>query len=422
MILGVLAVLAGAVVVANPPRAPRASSDAGRLPQSVYVWQRAWGAPVRTAVVERASAFAGVVVLATELAWTADGLEHAVAAWDADALRAANTPIGLALRIGPCSRERMRRSTTVEALVEHARRVVCEAESRGVEPSELQIDFDCATAALPDYAAWVRAIKRAVSPLPVTITVLPTWMRSDAFGPLVRETAGFVLQVHSVDKARMEDPEPSLCDDRRARNWIEDAAQFGVPFQVALPSYGYLAVFDDRGALSGLVAESPVSLKPDAARVREVRAEPAAMAMLMRDLEASRPATMCGVIWYRLPVDGDRLNWAWPTMQSVMRGMVPEPSLQLVAQRDGQGLVEVQAMNAGDAESTLPAEVAVRWHEPSRLLAADGLTGMEADRSTDAVIFRRVSGATGGRLRPGERRSLGWLRLERDMEVGIDAN
>ncbi|MFM7809947.1 MAG: DUF3142 domain-containing protein, partial [Planctomycetota bacterium] len=236
------------------------------MSQSVYVWQRAWNAEVREAVSRRASLFAGVVALDTEIGWKDGRSEHVEVAWDAESLRAAGVPVGLALRVGPCGKATMRDPATVAMLVEHAGRVVGMARQRGIEPAELQVDFDCATSRLDDYAAWIRAIASAVKPLPVTITVLPTWMGSSSFGPLVRASAGFVLQVHSVDKARMEDERPSLCDDIQARRWIEDAARFGVPFQVALPSYGYLAVLDERGALSGLVAESPVELQADAAR------------------------------------------------------------------------------------------------------------------------------------------------------------
>ncbi|MFM7808083.1 MAG: hypothetical protein ACKPEA_09165, partial [Planctomycetota bacterium] len=89
---------------------------------------------------------------------------------------------------------------------------------------------------------------------------------------------------------------------------------------------------------------------------------------------------------------------------------------------DGSGLIELHAANQGDADVAMPREVSVRWVAPSRLVAADALVGMQADRKDDGVTFRSADGATGGRLRPGERRSLGWLRLERDTEVAIDAH
>jgi len=420
MILGVLAALAGAVWWANPPLAPRAAKCAGGVPQSIYVWQRAWTGAVREAVVERASHAAGVVALAVEIAWKKGRMEVAEVAWDADSLRDACAPVGLALRIGPCDQAAMRDPGTMGALVSHARRIVELADHRGLELSELQIDFDSATSRLGDYAAWVREIAAAVRPVPVTITVLPSWMGSGAFGPLVRETAGFVLQVHSVDKARMEDDDPSLCDAERARAWIEQAAHFGVPFQVALPTYGYVALFDERGSLRGLVAEAQVAVPTAAAKAREVRSDPVAMAALMRELADSRPALMRGVIWYRLPVDGDRLNWSWPTLQRVARGETPEPRLHVQPARDGSGLIEVEARNEGDGDAEMPGAITVRWMEPARLVAADGVMGMEAERGPAAVTFRSSADAVLERLRPGERRRLGWLRLERDMEVAID--
>jgi hypothetical protein len=420
MILGGVAALVGVVLWANPPLAPRAPACAGGVPQSIYVWQRAWTDSVREAVVKRAPETAGVVALAAEIAWKKGRMEAAEVGWDAEALRDSCVPVGLALRIGPCDAATMRDPGTVRALVLHARRIVELAEHRGLDLSELQIDFDSATSRLGDYAAWVREIATAVRPVPVTITTLPSWMGSDAFGPLVRETAGFVLQVHSVDKARMEDHDPSLCDAERARAWIEQAARFGVPFQVALPTYGYVALFDDRGSLRGLVAEAQVAVPTAAAKAREVRSDPVAMATLVRELRDSRPALMRGVIWYRLPVDGDRMNWSWPTLQRVARGEIPEPRLEFQPARDGSGLIEVEARNDGDGDARMPGAITVRWKGPGRLVAADGVMGMETERGQAAVTFRSSADAALGRLRPGERRRLGWLRLERDMEVAID--
>ena len=390
------------------------------MPQSVYVWQREWNEPVRRAVAERVSQLGAVVALATEIGWTNGRLETVDVAWHADSLRAAGVPIGLALRVGPCSKTLMRDPASLAAVVSHAQRIVRSANQQGIALAELQLDFDCATSRLDGYAEWVRAVAAAVAPVPVTITVLPTWMESGRFGALVRETAGFVLQVHSVDKARMEDANPSLCDERLARRWIEQAARFGVPFRVALPTYGYLAVLDDRGSLRALVAESPVVPAESASRVRHVHADPDAMAMLVLELCLSRPALLRGVIWYRLPVEGDQLNWSWPTLQRVARGERPQPALRVSPERDGNGLVEVEARNDGDADAALPGAVIVRWTGDAGLLAADALRGMQAERGASTVTFRLAGDAGSPCLRPGERRKLGWLRLERDMEVAID--
>ena len=390
------------------------------MPHAVYVWQREWGDPVRRAVAERASQFDAVVALAAEIGWKDGRMETVDVAWNADALHAVGAPVGLALRIGPCSKVLMRDPSSLSAIVHHAQRIVGSANQQGIALAELQLDFDCATSRLDGYADWVRAVSAAIAPVPLTITVLPTWMESGRFGPLVRETAGFVLQVHSVDKARMEDATPSLCDERLARRWIEQAARFGVPFRVALPTYGYLAVLDDRGSLRALVAESPVVPAAVATRVRHVHADPDAMAMLVRDLGTSRPALLRGVIWYRLPVDGDQLNWSWPTLQRVARGERPQPALRVSPERDGRGLVELEARNDGDADAALPGAVIVRWTGAAGLLAVDALRGMQAERGVCTVTFRLADDAGSPSLRPGERRKLGWLRLEHDMEVAID--
>jgi hypothetical protein len=406
------------------PPSPRATDQ---ISHSAYVWQRAWSDPVRRAFEGRARALgAGTVVLAAEIGWRDGAPEHVEVALDHALIAAAGGPVGLALRIGPCPPTQLREPATLAYIAGVAQRAVAAARAGGWEPSELQLDFDCATSRLDEYRAWVESIGAGLRPMPVTITVLPSWMSSDSFGPLIRASAGFVLQVHSVEKASLEGGAPSLCDAASAIRWTERAAYFNVPFRVALPTYGYIAMFDDQGALAGLLAEGRPSALADGLRVREVSADPAAMAALVAHWTRSRPAAMQGIVWYRLPVEGDRLNWAWPTFARVLRGEAPAGSLAVSAREatDGPGsgtLLEVIAENGGDLDVELPRDLAVRWADGVRLLGADALAGMEWRRDAEcSVRFARFVGLGDARLRPGERRMLGWILLSGDMEVTVD--
>ena len=402
------------------PPTPRATTP---MSQSIYVWQRAWGDPVRRAVVDHASAAdGGLIALAAEVAWKDGVSSTAVVALDHAALAASKVPIGLALRIGPCPTKLLRDPGTIAMLTSIARAAVASARAGGCEPRELQIDFDSATARLDDYRRWIETIAAEVKPMPVTITVLPSWMSSSAFGPLVAASAGFVLQVHSVEKARIESAAPTLCDSASAVRWTEQASRYGVPFLVALPTYGYLAMMDDAGKLTGLIAESDASALETGSRVREVSASPSAIAELVANWMDARPQAMRGVIWYRMPVDGDRLNWSWPTLARVMRGAVPIGQLVLRCEESSAGLFELVAANDGDADATLPKSLLAQWSADVALVGADGLAGMEWSRkSANQAAFARVIEGPDARIRPGERRVIGWIRLDKHTEVSVHA-
>ena len=406
------------------PAAPRAVMP---MRQSVYLWQRAWNEPVRTAVEQRAPQFGGgMVVLGAEIGWTDGAPTQVVVELDHALLARTALPTGLALRIGPCPKELLSEAATIEYIAKVARDMLASARSGGWEPTELQLDFDSATSRLDGYRRWIEVLSAEFKPLRLTITVLPTWMSSSAFGPLVRATDGFVLQVHSVEKASLEAAAPSLCDARSALSWVEHAAHFGVPFRVALPSYGYLAFLNNAGALTGLVAEGRPHGEADGARVREVRADPTAMATLVARWMQTRPAAMQGIVWYRLPVDGDRLNWSWPTLSRVVRGEVPMAQLVLVARAGAGALVEVVAENHGDLEAELPRAIDARWTGAAEIVGADALAGMEWQRDVRGdlhheVRFTRAAALSEGRVQPGEARALGWIRLTHATEVELHA-
>ena len=223
-------------------------------------------------------------------------------------------------------------------------------------------------------------------------------------------------------EARSESAAPTLCDSASAVRWTEQASRYGVPFLVALPTYGYLAVMDDAGKLTGLIAESDASALETGSRVREVSARPSAIAELVAHWMGARPQAMRGVIWYRMPVDGDRLNWSWPTLARVMRGAVPIGQLVLRCEESSAGLFELVAANDGDADATLPKSLLAQWSADVALVGADGLAGMEWSRkSANQAAFARVIEGPDARIRPGERRVIGWIRLDKHTEVSVHA-
>lgn len=400
----------------HAPRAPRAFAP---LEHAAYVWQRDWTPQVRGAVERRLVDMREVSVLAGEITWDGDRRSiHRVRLPWRD-LSACSRPVGLALRLGACDRSTLVDGQAVSWVCEEARTILEHAREGGLQPAELQLDFDSATSQLAAYRGLVREVARTVAPVPVTLTALPSWMSSGDFGPLVRSVPRYVLQVHAFDRSRLEGPEPTLCHEGDAQRWVERAAAYGVPFDVALPTYGYLVVYGSDHRVKGLVAEAHDERLRGAAGVREIAADPVAMARLVRQWQGDRPACMRGVIWYRLPVDGDRLNWSWPTLAGVMKGSAPEGRLRLEARRSEPGLVEIVARNEGDGDAELPAAWTARWGAGSRLLGRDGVGAViTAGAGTGAASFA-MEFTRDRRMRPGELRRVAWMRFDADTEVTL---
>jgi hypothetical protein len=119
---------------------------------------------------------------------------------------------------------------------------------------------------------------------------------------------------------------------------------------------------------------------------------------------------MTGVIWYRLPVAGDTLNWRWPTLAAVMQGRAPHRNLRIEASAAQPS--EIVAINDGERDEPLPEMVEASW-SGARFVAADALEGYELERpAEDRVRFIRQPASTLSRLPPGASRSIGWIRCE----------
>jgi hypothetical protein len=261
----------------------------------------------------------------------------------------------------------------------------------------------------------------APPPTPVTFTALPSWLKHSEFAALARASDGYVLQVHSLDQPRSIDAPMTLCDASAALRAVDAAGRIGLPFRVALPTYGYLVAFDDHGQFVGLSAEGPSRDWPAATQVRTLSADPRAVATLVARWQSIRPACMTGVIWYRLPTGGDALNWRMPTLRAVMAGRAPAPVVRAEVTKSDGVLAEVELRNVGDADAKLNQTVSVRWGG-AELVASDAIGGFEGSERKDQLILRPSSVLSTERLAPGDRRAIGWVRLSNDKEVIADVS
>jgi hypothetical protein len=406
----------GAVLVVAGCGGPRAN---GPLPQEAYVWQRSWGPGVSAAVA--ASPFDALVVWAAEADLGGERLRTARAEPDWPALAAAGR-VGLALRVGPSPLPLGPDHPLADDLVELAAEVVAEARRHGVAAAELQLDFDSPTSQLAGYAEVVAVMRRRVAPLPVVVTALPSWLGSPGWRRLAAAADGFVLQVHALElPAPGAGAPPPLCDPAATRRAVEAAARAGRPFRVALPTYGYEVAWDGSGTYLGVVAEGPERAWPPGARRAEVAADPTAMAALVRSWTVDRPAALAGVLWFRLPVAGDRRNWSPQALAAVAAGRPPRRHLGPVVRFPETSLAEVDLVNGGETAEEPPPRLEVRWRG-SRLLAADGLGGY---RAVDGPTGRRAGrlvltrGTTADPVPPGGRRATAWLRFAGAAEVEV---
>lgn len=414
LLLASLFLICPDIFAQNPNSAPAPTP----LFQDAYVWQRNWNQAVPNAILQHGSNFEIVIALNAEVSWRAKRPEIVQVPLDYSVLKNSGSHVGLALRIGPYPGPFRANDRAATFIASVASALVGEAKSHGCPLHELQIDFDCAQSKLDGYRIWVEAIRHAVAPVPVIITALPSWLDEPSFPKLISAADGYVLQVHSLEPPKSAAAPFTLCDPAGAQRAVVRAGQWNVPFRVALPTYGYVIAFNQAGKLAGLSADGPAKDWPPDYELREVRTDPAAMAQLVRFWTTNHPASLRGIIWYRMPVADDFLNLRWPTLAAMMAGRAPLEHVHAAARRVEAGLVEISLVNDGELDLSSRLAVEVTWQN-ARLIAGDGIGGFILnDAGPGAARFQMDD--TSYRLPAGEKQIIGWLRLGEDREVKVE--
>jgi len=260
----------------------------------------------------------------------------------------------------------------------------------------VEIDHDCASARLPAYADLLAALRPTLPPgLALSITALPTWLKSPHLEALLRQVDSSVLQVHAIN-----DPRDGLFDPQQAQRWAEAYGKRSEkPFMLALPAYGVAVIGTSRQV------ESEAPLDTGRSR-RELLADPQQVANLLTTLHERRPENLRGIIWFRLPLPGDRRAWPLATLQAVMQGQPLSASITVDVTQAGP-LRELTLVSTGNRDVGLPARVSLTG---SHCEAADAVAGYRLEQSENGPVFVRKQPA---RLAAGQRQALGWARCRR---------
>lgn len=386
------------------------------MANEIYVWNRNWTEQVSVAIKNADKSCNNFVVLAAEITLRGESPKVALAKIDWGVLKNVSAPVGLAVRIGSFSGPFNGDDKVTQYILRICRNILQNAGNAGVKVAELQLDFDCAERNLDGYQKWIEAIRREIKPTPVTFTALPCWLdRKKEFAALVAAADGFILQVHALEKPKSPQ-DVCIFNPTNAREAVERAAKFGIPFRVSMPTYSYLVYFDKAGKFVGLSAETKKQI--DNATATLVNVKPKEVAETISDWIKNRPAMMTGIIWFRLPVESDLLNWRMQTLQSVMQGIVPEQKLTARCINRGKGLFDIELENIGDADTTTEVTLMAEWMSGQKI-ACDGLNGFYNTISNSGVNEIGFCKSTPDAIRAGERLIVGWLRLERDSEVDV---
>lgn len=408
--LVLLAGLAGLLMACRPTPTSRAAP----LVHSAYVWKQGWDARAEKGLARDVipAAITELNVLVGECG-LAGGARVVRVPWDA--VKASSRRISLSVRAG----SKFGKNGSLWGNLEEGFGLLTKglkaAREAGVRVEGVQVDFDCPTRLLGEYAAQVRKLRPGLGEgVALSITTLPSWLGASDFSTLIGEVDGWTLQLHGTSKPSLSRPTP-LFDATQALAWIDQARRLDKPFRVALPSYAYLACFSEKGAFLGMRAEGGGGLPEGTASTQCLPSRPSEVLAVLKALNDGHYDKVLAVDWYRLPLPGDTQVWTAKGLGQVIAGQSLGEALKVELDRQG-ALTDLTLVNP--TEQPLPLTgVRVTWEESAKLVAADGVSDWEAEQleGGQGGRFRLRAGA--GFLAPGARRVIGWIRLTEASEV-----
>lgn len=290
----------------------------------------------------------------------------------------------------------------------------------------LELDYDCPTARLEDYAAWLTSLRDELGVERLSVTALASWVMAPEFGDFcgaVDELCPmfYDLEPDSVQEVVSGEVRPLV--DESSLEWIGRWRRCPIPWRAGLPNYTRLSLFAADGSSLGhlhrwnqqaLVSHPQLELQEGARSELQllralgdirfadvslhagsylIRRQPDSK-RLIRAIEAAKEAGACGVIWFAHPASAPAAAYSVAHLEALQEGVVPKPDLTHHFEADGtlvltnRGPGDVLPRSDGQAHVlTIEAEAQRPFLNP----AAGEFSGISAGaRTVDARMLRRI--------------------------------
>ena len=363
------------------------------LEQQVYIWQRQWTPNHTVALAESRQTFSTLRVLAAQ-DFPKQGWIHANI--DFAALRKDARPVIAVIRLDGQLHQLNHRE-----IADHIQQVIQIWQENGINLHGIEIDHDCASQRLAEYAALLLQLKQKLpKPLRLSMTALPAWLDSPELGHVLEIVDQSVLQVHAVQRVQL-----GLFDEAKAESWVTAYAKRSQhDFYVALPAYSAGLTADGR-------VESEVRL-PNAGSRQELRVDPQVVAKFIQFVQHQRETKLRGFVWFRLPLADDIRAWSWVTLDAVVKqhALKSQFDMRLKPSAETAGLYDLVLTNSGNLDANLPNRIDVQNHD---CVAGDALPPFTLTQQAQQWSFIQSGSTTSQnnqRINAAASRSVGWLR------------
>jgi hypothetical protein len=278
--------------------------------------------------------------------------------------------------------------------------------ARGLDDcNEIQLDLDCPERRLGEYTELTAAFRKQVPDKQLSITALPAHLNNRAFERLAQTTDYYVLQLHGLDVPDHIGDAAELMNLRTAERAIDRAETLGHPYRIALPCYAYELNFDaDSGKFLFLTAERPARRQHTVKK--RISAKPADLIRLRQTNRAT--------IWFRLPVEGDRLCLPRPTLAEIQSGRLPQDQVKCQVEHISDSTIELRIENTNVIHAT-KAELTLTWSDSNGTF----------DLYDGATHANRIQGQLPEKITvpvppPGQSRKIGWFTTSTTPSIALE--
>ena len=378
---------------------------------SLYVWNRDWHS---RDITESAKVFADSDFYFLAVEFTGKSTDRVVPAESFFRLKNPMTPV---FRIHlDCFRKYYK---DIPSLAERIKKEYACIKNKALKAGKrlrtLQVDLDCPVSKLDAYADLMRALEQNLPEGTVlSFTALPCHLKSWSFTKLAESADFYVLQVHGLEVPQNISDKVSVYNHRTAENAVTLAETLGCPYLLALPDYAYQLNFDsETGKFLYLNAEK---IPEQSEKVVAETTVPDWNAVSRMVKLAGKELKSCsGIIWFRMPVYGDRFCLDSESLLELQRGEIPLQRItaELEQQKNGTFLLMIKNKGILDIGKVV---VNIKWKSSEGIY--DLFQGWHTESETPLCGMPSV--IAGSIPSPGIKVPVGWFRPENN--IGVSAN